>query len=497
MNKRLVDIKSFGNIDAESDELLLKCFTHHPVMKEILESDKFLILGRKGSGKTALFKKILEMSSHDLIAEGYCFNDYPWSYHDLQRVSAEASQERYLNSWRYLILLALSKTLLNRDCSQPWCEEAIDPLRKIEKFVIDSYGSRDIQICEIFNPVKRLVNLKELNVDLKMLKINFVRDELSMENLPRAFHEVNKNLETFVLSSLNPDIKYYLCFDELDITFSPKSEEYQHRLIGLILASRNFINKANSLGKQLKILIFLRSDIYCNYLHFEDKNKITDSAGIEIRWEERKQSFSLKPLMERRIAELLEIDTDGAWDKVFDENTKMRGHQTKYQHILDRTFYRPRDIIKFCNCILEEYKNRKKQLPDSINKFTNEDVNSAKCEYSKFLKKELDDEIHKYYPYYRIYFEILKQIGYQQFTFDEFLKAFEEWQNKLDSNISPLNILEQLYELSIIGYYQLNYGFHFKFKYMDMDSEFNSTATRFRVHWGFVEALGVQKFTRA
>ena len=188
-----------------------------------------------------------------------------------------AQQERYLHSWRYLILLSLSKILLNYDNSQPWSETAAEALSKVEAFVVDTYGSRDPDITEVFHPGKRLRHLKSLNIDLKFLKLEAGHDEMSMQSLPQVFQDVNKSLQSLILSSLNPKNRYYVAFDQLDIGFQPTSDEYKQRLIGLILAARDFANAAQEIGCFLKVLVFLRSDIYQQSLLFEDKNKITDT----------------------------------------------------------------------------------------------------------------------------------------------------------------------------------------------------------------------------
>lgn len=120
--KSLMEIEDFGAIDAESDELLVKCFEDHPTYHEVLQGRRFLILGRKGSGKTAIYKKVLMLREPNIFSIGYNFTDYPWHYHDQQVIPTAADQERYLHSWRYLILLALSKILLNFDQSQPYSE---------------------------------------------------------------------------------------------------------------------------------------------------------------------------------------------------------------------------------------------------------------------------------------------------------------------------------------------------------------------------------------
>lgn len=495
--KSLLSIDDFGSVDAESDELLINCFTQHPALHEVLNGRRFLVLGRKGSGKTAIYKKVLMTKEPNVFSVGHNFSDYPWHYHDKQVIPAVAEQERYLHSWKYLILLSLSKILLKSDHSQPWSDDALNVLSKIESFVIDTYGTNDPDITEVFHPGKRLRHLKQLQVDLKFLRLGNERDELAMEHLPLVFQDVNRSLTHFVMTALNPSNQYYVCFDQLDISFQPNSPEYKYRLIGLILAARDFATAAREYGKKLKVLVFLRSDIYHNSLLFEDKNKITDTYGIELEWEKMDRNSTLKSLMERRFSQVLEIPEEGAWEKVFDETSQMKGHQTKYQHIIDRTFRRPRDIIKFCNCILNVYKTRRR----SNEKFTNEDVNLARQEYSKYLRDEIYDEIYKYYPDFKYYFEILQQIGYQHFTMDNFLDAYKTWKPQLSENISPRDILERLFEFSIIGFYKAGGsgygGSEYVFKYLNQRTEFNRSADRFRVHWGLIDALGLKQYSRS
>ena len=111
----LNSINDFGAIDAESDDLLARCFESHPAYLETLNGRRFLVLGRKGAGKTAIYKKILLLHDPVIFSIGHSFADYPWHYHDAQVVPSAAEQERYLHSWKYLILLSLSKILLNFD----------------------------------------------------------------------------------------------------------------------------------------------------------------------------------------------------------------------------------------------------------------------------------------------------------------------------------------------------------------------------------------------
>jgi hypothetical protein len=152
----LLDIESFGGIDADTDSLLEACFENHEAYIETRNHNRFLVLGRKGSGKTAIFRKYVSLREPEVFTFGHTFNDYPWHYHDKQEAIGVPEEERYVHSWKYLILLTISKILLNQDNTQPWADESFEELRKLERFVVDTYGTRDPDITQIFSPAKTL-----------------------------------------------------------------------------------------------------------------------------------------------------------------------------------------------------------------------------------------------------------------------------------------------------------------------------------------------------
>lgn len=76
-----------------------------------------------------------------------------------------------------------------------------------------------------------------------------------------------------------------ITIDQLDETWlEGEIEEYSKILISLINVCKE-INNSQKYGKNLKCVIFLRTDIY-ETLRFNDKNKIHQSSAIEIRWDE-------------------------------------------------------------------------------------------------------------------------------------------------------------------------------------------------------------------
>jgi hypothetical protein len=61
--------------------------------------------------------------------------------------------------------------------------------------------------------------------------------------------------------------------------------------------------------------------------------------------------------MEKRFKVALQSDATVAWSDIFDDGHTMASRQSKYNFMKDRTFLRPRDMIKFCNETLAEFKN--------------------------------------------------------------------------------------------------------------------------------------------
>jgi len=234
-------------------------------------------------------------------------------------------------------------------------------------------------------------------------------------------------------------------------------------------------------------------------LRFEDKNKITENFLSLIEWDTARSNKTLKELMQKRFSVVLG-ETSGEvvkWESVFNEEKEMSGRQTKYKHIADRTFLRPRDIIKFCNVVLDKYKKRiagSLHGEGSKEKIDNADVHNSRQEYSDYLYRELDDEIHKHIPNYEDYLEVLKQVGVWQFDKEQFETVCKSVNNI--STLTPAGILQELFEFSVIGFYRTGGrggGSEYVFRYKESNARFDTNAIRFRVHSGLIEKLDLKR----
>lgn len=316
-------------------------------------------------------------------------------------------------------------------------------------------------------------------------------EQVEIANLPLIIYEVNGALMDAVIGSLSPEFSYHICFDELDRGFDIKDENYKYRLIGLLIAARDFNKKLRVAGKKMSVVVFLRDDIL-RYLKFEDKNKIIDDFSTTIEWDKAVNSRSLKDLMSKRFAKLLSIDEETAWDRVFDESIRMPGQQTKYQHMRDRTFKRPRDMIKYSNEILK-YHNQSKS---GAAKFENSDVIGARVEHSKYMRKELVDEMHQHFPQEEYAFDILKTIGHMSFTINAFLERHADLSRKVEGLPTASIVLRQLHAFSAIGFLKVGGaggGSEWVWRYEDTDADYDERATVFRTHPALKENLGLKQ----
>ena len=496
--KPLKIVDNFGGTDADNDEILLRAFEDHEAYLDVLALRRHMIIGKKGAGKTAIFKKLITTRSPDFFSFGHTFSDYPWHYHERQARVGIPDFDKYTHSWKYLILMSISKIALNHDNSLPVDNTSLEDMARLDSFVVDTYGTRDPDLTQIFTPTKTLRLKPHFELDWKILKAGIAPEAVPVSELPTIIQEVNAAFMRTVLRCLNPGHSYYIAFDQLDLGFNNDSQEYANRLIGLLLASRDINLAAKNVGIKVFVVVFLRDDIY-NILHFEDKNKMTENYVSVIEWDTPTAKKTLKGLMEKRFSIVLgETGMENvSWQDVFNEDREMPGHQTKYEHMRDRSYLRPRDVIKFTNCALQRYKERvgKPSQGDHPDKIDNVDVHNARIEYSEYFLREIDDEVHKHLPDYERYLHVLRGIGRWQFERDDFARALSE--QYADSTLSALEILENLYDFSLVGFYRAGGkgfgGSEYAFKYRDPKTRFDRTAVRFRTHPGLIETLGLKR----
>lgn len=478
-------VKNFGANAADADKLLKSCFERHPVYEAVLAGETYLVLGRKGAGKTAIFSKLTEdYDPATTFAAALTSENYQWAHHALQAEVGVPSEFRYRASWRYLLLLTLASAIVqhHKKLEPKISGAAWQATTALENFLFDTYGSYSPSFTSVFSPARELQLDGTLGFP-SFAKLGF--RSVAMTDLPVHFTEVNDAMQGAIFAASNLEMSYFVCFDELDLGFGPAEKEYADQISGLILAARSLFLAAQKADRNIYPVVFLRDDIFGN-MKFEDKNK-ADDESITLHWDEANAPVTLRTLMESRFREVLGTDErpEITWGDVFDEDELTRGSKPKYTFLLDRTLLRPRDVIKFCNEALAAYKKH----PGDSDLITNTHLYEARTAYSKYLLGEFVDEIHKHIPDHEMATAIIQRIGFTTFSLPEFVEVAKT--QGVDPSGSE-KLLSSLFDFSLIGLRRVGgqkSGSGWVWKYSNSEATFTANEQQMMVHPGLKEAL--------
>ncbi|MDR3418987.1 MAG: hypothetical protein P4L83_22670 [Nevskia sp.] len=479
----LFELDGFGDVAAE-DDAVLSYFLSTKAVSAVEGGSALMVLGRKGTGKTALVRYFTSgerrATSRPLNLRGY-----PWNVHALRTDSGASEVEAYVSSWRYFLAVQLASIALTLPGAFGLAEAA-----ELNKFLQDNYGGPNPALGEILKP-KRL-RFSKILVSPSVLGNGLGGFEMEGRGRDVSFGLELSGLSTALVDNALACIQrcgnkpISLHFDELDQGITALDQQRRTMLIGLVLAARELKRESAEKGTPVRPVVYLRSDLW-DELQFSDKNKITQSASLLLEW----TSANLKDVINLRLR--TKLGGDRNWDAIDDANL-MRGSRQKWSHIVNRTFLRPRDAISFLNQALEIAKLR----DPGVLKFTNADIQGAREPYSTYLKSELDDEIG---PHWRDWTEALQAcsaIGTEQFQREEFVEEYGRRQSK-HNQVAADDALELLYRFSVIGY-RVGVGgggSSWVFKYAEPKSGYDSVAKRFKVHPGLKEFAKLREMRTA
>lgn len=460
----------FGRIDAESDNNLMSYFYTTPVVDRIKSGRKFLIIGRKGSGKTALFK-ILDKDYIDVNVVRLDFEDYSWDAHKKLKEVGVSEELSYVMSWKFIFCVSVFRYVIENkiDLPRSVVSKLINVLEKVHSVKKPWYK----KLLAFFSRVKAFDGPSVEGL-FKTVSWEIGDDDaLLVEGLVAVVNEMMGLLEEVLLSA-----KVTVFLDRLDEGWDG-SENAKLMLIGAIRAAKEINLRTRVEARCAPVVIFLRSDIY-NVLRFNDKNKLSDDVEI-LDW----KAENLISVVKMRIAKSLNCSLEDTWGKVFD-GAPMRQRANKASYILKRTMLRPRDIIMFCNCCKEVAEK------DGLLMLNNDSIYQAEEVYSSRLYEELVDELNRTAPDVLDYMNVLKDIVDQRFDYDKWVKAYQERYSDCTPN-QPRDALKELFEYSIVGFEKkggYKRGTSFQFRYEDYRFQPNFASGKvFLVHQGLKKAL--------
>ena len=294
MSINLRDLDSFGAVAAEDDAILLDYFLATETVRSVEEGGAFLVLGRKGSGKTAIVRHFTE-GQKKARSRALNLRNYPWNVHAMRVDRGADAVDAYVASWRYLIAVELAAWALDR--SQKVHHDHQRPLRE---FLTENYGGLRPNLAEIIRP--RKLKIRGFSVAPQVLGNALGAIDMERGENDRNFGLELEALTQAILSSAVKVVRechlgeFFLHFDELDAGLENLDETRKRMIIGLVLALRGLKREFREQDAKVWPVLYLRTDIWDD-LVFSDKNKITQGQSVLIEWD----ANSLRSLVEIRL----------------------------------------------------------------------------------------------------------------------------------------------------------------------------------------------------
>ena len=440
----------FGTADGEDEALNFLdrqddfnnfFFDHDNIVEKALQPLRYLILGKKGAGKTLLGEYLNNKlnQTQNCISKIVSFNEF--RMHSLRELSAEdTAPNEYIPIWTYVILIELSKIITSNSSIKE--DENCIRLKKFlsknyQKLILTQNAEKDIQ---------KLKSVKENSDWIGDMITDDNKDQINDSYI--SFIPILESIVYDVIQS-HPEFTYNLILDKIDDRFI-NSELYKNSVISLIKAVDTF-NKNCLRGKiKAKITVLLRSDIF-SLLNDTDLNKRESSNAVRIDWGDAARYES--PLFDLVVKKIkasipaLADETKGNLIRMFFPTfikQKYRNIPTE-KFLLGRTLFRPRDVITYLTLITNKFHEAKT--------FTPEMFLDVQLRYSEYFLKEIENEMNGHLDDKQIkeVIDLMIKFGKFDFKYEEIKKFVAE--RKILTTLSLDSALKILFDFSIIGNY--------------------------------------------
>ena len=476
---------NWGEDAAEQDSNLHNYFFRIPKFDEIVAGRIRYIVGRKGTGKTAIFEKLKSDYDNDPLKSviSLSFGDFPLN--DLKSIKDRSAGDKYqyIPIWRFLILTEIAKEVV-RDQRITNHEDLI----QITNFLKENFPN-DFSISDAVSYLRS--NQSKLSITPKFFEIgSSSSDEKSFTGTIHYKKAADYLLN--ILSRVDNKVVYFVLFDGLDEGFKTSDKNLNLLLISLISA----VEKLSSefIFNQLSFypILALRPDVL-DSIGSNNLNKI-DDYKINLNWNSRnlKSLISLRILASSNSIDIQKskVNSEIIWQEVVNESTD-KPKKTIWKYILDRTLLRPRDVIKFLKYCQQT------DEPSQTGKLSIEEVQVAEVRYSDWFYREFKDEAYSILPreVWEDAMEVLSIIGkkvpYKNEILDELKKdrTIKKWCDSYSQEYD--DILKLFFDYSVIGGMRNNNKAIFK--YMEKSKWRPRSFTKCPVHLGLHKRLKLSK----
>jgi hypothetical protein len=366
---RLCDI-DWGKDSAETDPALMNYFVASQAFQRLSGKSKNIVVGRKGSGKSALRKKLGEVFQYQptthVVNLSPNFNTIRSILNEKDLKADVFGQEIFFqHTWIRQILLECL-CLIGHSAKGQYAGESYEFARAIA--VNLDKTSKDLieNVTDVLTKIKAQVG-KLGDFGIKIEK------EL------RRFAEVD-TLEFHLKKIADSGAKFTILIDALDLGWD-NSPTANNLLLGLLSATSYLMG----ISPNLHICIFLREDVYGLLL---SKTQHSDKyRDIEkIRWEKNELLEILGERIKFNRHKVGTPVTQNPFSYVFEPSM---GTSNTDNWLIERTLSRPRELIQFARLYTQSVEDEK---PSAVA------LKRAETPYSNWKLDDLCAEYSNQYP---------------------------------------------------------------------------------------------------
>ncbi len=416
----------FGDIDGYGDPNLDQYFLDNDYWNRITDDKTFFVIGRKGTGKSSVYRMINELSvDKGFIIINKDFGDFP--FEKLLQLDDQdfAKPNQYQSIWENLVLNIFTKSITDHPIPYDDDNQYFKELNSYARTCLGNIVEMHKEV--VTRTTKTAFGLHSDFLDGsretgKALSIGSGENNISM---------INSTLEALIVNyflTCSDKRRIIIQFDRLDDNYNQyqKIEQYYHAIISLFKVAYHLNQEFRSKRiTNAKIVLYLRSDILKELGKRDAESARWDDFCVTINWaivnRDDWAHAKLLQMINKRIAVTLK-DENINFETIFDTKDidlrKRNGMQRNvFQYIVERTMHRPRDLIQFCKYIQKEVKQT-----DDLYFRT---IKNAEKEYCYWLvNSELANEINPVLKNTETVYNLLKLLGSRPFSLSDFNERY-------------------------------------------------------------------------
>jgi hypothetical protein len=416
-----------GEIEAEADRKLAEYFVTTDYVTDAVSGAGSLFLGRKGSGKSAVFTQlprlVRESGQPNALTIQLTPDNYSWAALKRYEEQGLLAEHAHTNAWKYSLAIEIAASVVSAD--HAWSPAAGKAIGELKLFLGTNYGAGEATFGRSATALIKGLN----SLNLSAFGFGLGVDRSATPETPITPAVTQALLDRLDLAF--GETRVIVSMDRLDDSWDA-SPQSQSLLVGLLKAARDLNNTYAGAGVHgLRVLTFLRSDIY-DQLRFDDKDKQRGTERL-IAW----SPTELRTMLTRRLPK------DVTADELFEQG-EMRGGITPFNYIVKRTFLRPREVIQFTSVCIQQAGKRAT--------FVGKDqVRAAEERYSTWKVDDLKQEYRKAIPEFELILECLREGVHRYDAIEDLNSVFEAKEPTIARDLGSRRVLEILFEASVIG----------------------------------------------